>query len=362
MNLHNLLMLKCNTRFVSPEKIVSKVFYNFKSLLLSNCDLYHFFNCINWDKDRKWVLSVESAVPWVQSVYKEVEYETIDFSKIGSDKYIKRVVERLADQSCLALLPLSRCSYNIQHAMMKQFPQYYEAVMKKTYVLHPPQDLKVERVEDKGVSWDEEGVFTFIYVGKNFFRKGGCETLDVLSSLKNKYNFRLILISSLEPDEPKYDRVTPYDVRQKIEENKSWIDFYEGLPNEEVIKKMKESHVCLLPTWMDTYAYSVLESQACGTPLITTSLRALTEINDESVGWLIDVPVNELNHPLHNTREEQERFHEMLYNGLFEKVEYVLTHRDEVKLKSDRCINKIRSKHSPADYSKVLERIYTRGI
>lgn len=46
---------------------------------------------------------------------------------------------------------------------------------------------------------------------------------------------------------------------------------------------MKKAHVCLLPTWMDTFAYSVLEAQACGTPVISTSLRALTEINNENV-------------------------------------------------------------------------------
>lgn len=57
---------------------------------------------------------------------------------------------------------------------------------------------------------------------------------------------------------------------------------------------------------MDTYAYSVLESQACGTPLITTAQRALNETNSEDVGWLIEVPVNKLNNPLHYNSELQE--------------------------------------------------------
>ena len=83
-----------------------------------------------------------------------------------------------------------------------------------------------------------------------------------------------------------------------------------------MLDKIKKAHVALLPTWMDTFAYSVLECQACGTPVISTSLRALTELNDASVGWLIDVPVNKLNNPIMNTPEDFIRFESQLQKGL----------------------------------------------
>lgn len=55
---------------------------------------------------------------------------------------------------------------------------------------------------------------------------------------------------------------------------------------------MKNSHVGLLQTWSDTYGYSVLEFQACACSVITTDLRALPEINNNEVGWLIELPKN----------------------------------------------------------------------
>ncbi|MFW2788163.1 glycosyltransferase, partial [Acinetobacter baumannii] len=51
-------------------------------------------------------------------------------------------------------------------------------------------------------------------------------------------------------------------------------------------------HIGLLPTWADTFGYSVLEFQACGCPVISTDVRALSEINNNDIGWLINVDKN----------------------------------------------------------------------
>ena len=113
---------------------------------------------------------------------------------------------------------------------------------------------------------------------------------------------------------------------------------------------------------MDTFAYSVLEAQACGTPVISTSLRALTEINNERVGWLIDVPVNRLNNPLHLTKEQQNLFSEKLLHGLRDKLEYVLQHREEIKDKALKCLVKIKDYHSPQIYEEKLRMVYQGRI
>lgn len=152
----------------------------------------------------------------------------------------------------------------------------------------------------------------------------------------------MILISDLRVDEVKYLR-TDHDIedaKKLINDNLSWIEYHEFLPNNEVIEKIKQSDVALLPTWMDTYGYSVIECQACGTPVISTSLRALTETNDNSVGWLIKVPVNRLNNPIHNTRKEQDLFYDVLSKGLYKTIEYVLLHKDEISTKSEKMFGK----------------------
>lgn len=359
-----LWLLKAMGRLrLSPEEMVARLFYDFRSAVPNNCDLYHFFNCINFDR-KPWVLSVESAVPWPVSVTRCVESVDGDFSPIAHDEYVEKRLKALAQPNCLALLTLSHCSENIQRALLRQFPQYEEAIGKKLVTLHPAQALQIQDVEEKRLTWNNDEQFTFIYVGGNYYRKGGRETVEVLSELHRQYDFRLILISSMGVDEQRYMRTDhdEEDAHRLIEQNKDWIEYHAGLSNTEVLKKMKQSHVCLLPTWMDTYAYSVLESQACGTPVITTDLRALTEINPDTVGWRIPVPVNRLNNPLHATREQQDVFSETLIKGLHEKVEYVLTHRDEVREKSVKCLERIAKDHNPQDYAKKLRLVYERKV
>lgn len=349
---------------MSPEEMVAKLFYDFKMIIPTGCDVFHFFNCINLGKHSKWVISVESGVPWPVSVTRCVESEDADLSSIAQDKYVERRIKALANSNCLGLLALSHCTENIQREIIKQFPQYESIIAKKMITLLPPQKLVINDVKEKRVTWKEEESLTFIYVGSDFYRKGGRETVLVLSELHKRYSFKLILISSMAIDEKRYMRSENDEKESKclIERNKDWIEYYDRLPNTEVLEKMKKAHVCLLPTWMDTFAYSVLEAQACGTPVISTSLRALTEINNENVGWLIDVPVNRLNNPLHLTREQQDIFSEKLLNGLYDKVEYVLQHREEIKDKAMKCLVKIKDYHSPQKYEEKLRMVYQGRI
>ena len=349
---------------MSPEEMVAKLFYDFKMIIPTGCDVFHFFNCINLGKHSKWVISVESGVPWPVSVTRCVESEDADLSSIAQDKYVERRIKALANSNCLELLALSHCTENIQREIIKQFPQYESIIAKKMITLLPPQKLVINDVKEKRVTWNEEEPLTFIYVGSDFYRKGGRETVQVLSELHKRYLFKLILINSMAVDEKRYMRTENDEKESKylIERNKDWIEYYDRLPNTEVLEKMKKAHVCLLPTWMDTFAYSVLEAQACGTPVISTSLRALTEINNENVGWLIDVPVNRLNNPLHLTREQQDNFSEKLLNGLYDKVEYVLKHHEEIKDKAMKCLVKIKDYHSPQKYEEKLRMVYQGRI
>lgn len=349
---------------MSPEEMVAKLFYDFKMIIPTGCDVFHFFNCINLGKHSKWVISVESGVPWPVSVTRCVESENADLSSIAQDKYVERRIKALANSNCLGLLALSHCTENIQREIIKQFPQYESIIAKKMITLLPPQKLVINDVKEKEVTWSEEVPLTFIYVGSDFYRKGGRETVLVLSELHKRYSFKLVLISSMAVDEKRYMRTENDEKESKclIEKNKDWIEYYDRLPNTEVLEKMKKAHVCLLPTWMDTFAYSVLEAQACGTPVISTSLRALTEINNENVGWLIDVPVNRLNNPLHLTKKQQDIFSEKLLNGLYNKVEYVLKHHEEIKDKAMKCLVKIKDYHSPQKYEEKLRMVYQGRI
>lgn len=347
---------------MTPEEQASKLFYDFKALFPTGCDLFHFFNTINFSEKTPWVVSVESGVPWPLNVIRCVESADADLSSIKTDRYIEKCMHYLSLPNCKGLLALSECSQRIQFEIIKQFPQYEYQIRQKLITLSPPQELLVRSVQEKNISYNAP--ITFIFIGRDYFRKGGRETVQVLSKLHKKYDFRLILISDLRVDEPKYFRTNHdiEDAKTLINANLDWIEYHAFLPNEKVLEKIKSSHVALLPTWMDTYGYSLLECQACGTPVITTSLRALTETNRSECGWLVDVPVNKLNNPIHNTVEERNRFSDQLLNGLENCLEEILEHPEQISLKAKSCIDYIRENHNPKNYRDKLNLVYNDRI
>ena len=362
-NAHLWLLIYFGLLHMPTDILIPKLFYHFKAICPTQCNIYHFFNTICYSKKQLWVISIESAVPWFVEIVKCVEDPNPDFSSIKNNKKIKHALQYLSRPNCLGLIALSNCSKNIQNEILNIFPELKTSIEKKLITVQPPQDLIIKSIEEKKLQYDNEPL-TFIFVGKDYFRKGGRETLQVLTNLHNKYNFNLILISDLKITETKY-LITEQDKDEAIKlikENSSWIEHHTYLANNLVLEKIKSSHIALLPTWMDTYGYSILECQACGTPVISTSLRALTEINNDKVGWLIKVPVNKLNNPILTTKEERRIFRKELLEGLETTIEYVLRNRNEIKEKAQNCILQISQNHSPESYKEKLKTIYRGNI
>ncbi|WP_241627814.1 glycosyltransferase, partial [Rosenbergiella epipactidis] len=69
---------------------------------------------------------------------------------------------------------------------------------------------------------------------------------------------------------------------------------------------MSKSHIGLLPTWADTYGYSLLEFMAAGCPVISTNVRALTEINSSDRGYIINLPLNNIKEVFIKNEEDKE--------------------------------------------------------
>ncbi|MCW3786647.1 glycosyltransferase [Plebeiibacterium sediminum] len=348
---------------ISNEELVEKVFYRYKNILPEKCNIYHFFNTVNYSKKTPWVLSVESGVPWTIDVTKAIENNKPDLSVLKDIPRVKQEIQLLAQKQCLALLCLSKSSEKIQKAIIHQFPEYEQAILKKTTTLHPPQELYVNSVEEKGISYNTKNL-NFIFIGGEMNRKGGRETINSLLQFKNKYTFHITVVGKLNhKDEDSRYKQNLDDIlvtKKNINENKEYITYYESLPNNQVMQLIKKAHVAFLPTWMDTYGYSTLECQACGTPVVTTNLRALSEINNDSCGWTIDVPVNEFGCPINNTYEEYCNYKDKLEKGLIETIEDIFNNTEDIKEKAKRCIERIRLYHNPETYNKYLENLYNK--
>lgn len=329
-----------------------------------NGDIVHLFNTIS-SGGGYWCVSFESQTPVCDDLIGRDWERTNRWSwKIGHTA--KRMLKACAKPNCLALIAISQSAYHIEEEMINRvcIPKVQkEALMQKLTIIHPPQELMITPEELNAKFTCMEPV-RFIIVGHDFFRKGGFEILEVLSELSKKYNIELILISKLYyKDYASASNEQEYNMAKDIIDHSPWIKYYSQLDNDSVLSLMKSAHIGLLPTLADTYGYSVLEMQACGCPVITTDIRALTEINNADCGWLCHIPHNEFGEAIYAVDSVQTKQHtrEILRNNLLTTVEAILSNPDVIQEKAVLSVKRISEKHDPAIIAQQLQAIYQRS-
>ena len=355
---------------ISPlkgHKQYEKLFLKYKKLTFtkSKIDGLHLFNTVNYSEKLPWVLTVETFAPYDLKVLKKLENEKPDFSSLRNNKNFKKTIKLLAGNNCKGILPLSTCTYNIQLEIIKQFPEYLELIKNKMKVLHPPQELLIQNMDEKALSYDLNEKLRFIFIGRTFYLKGGLQMLKAFDKFKNTQNFEVTIVAKLDYKQNDFVFAAEKEIEETIkyiEQNKSWINHYESVSNSEVLQLIKNAHVGLLPTWVDTYGYALLECQAGGCPVISTNVRALSEINNNDLGWLIDVPTNRLNHPQFYSTNDFKEFAISIESGLAAILKNIFENKESIKQKGEACLEKIRREHNPIEYAKTLENIYNGNL
>jgi glycosyltransferase involved in cell wall biosynthesis len=279
------------------------------------------------------------------------------------DKITKSAVEHIAQDNCLAIIALSQCSYRMQMELLKQYTQEWHVIQPKMFVMPPPQERVISKEEMRMKFIDIDDELRFIMIGGDFFRKGGAEVINVLSKLHTKYKFSLTVISSLTfgdyvTHSTKQDQAR-YEV---ILRGCDWITWHRWLPNNEVLQACIRSHVGLLPTYADTYGYSVLEMQAAGCPVVTTDIRALPEMNNDSCGWVLHLPQDEYGEALYGNEEQLTTLKKTLNNELERVLGSILCKKQQIPAKGEYALNKILKEHDPNDYGRALFDIYSSSL
>ncbi|SIR10548.1 glycosyltransferase family 4 protein [Pontibacter lucknowensis] len=332
------------------------------ALFYPRVDIFHYFNHVSFG-DKPWVTTFETLVPRYNQCLNGHHGEAPTYRHLQNDIDVLRALGALAGEACKKVIALSECNYKIQEFFLSHFDsKFSERILPKMVILPPPQKLYVTNWAEKGVSLDEPITFTF--VGRDIARKGGLNILEAFTKLKAKYAIHLNIISSLSPS--KYAATdsaeTLNSARSIIESNSSWITHYENLPNEKVLEIMKKTHVGLLPTWADTYGYSVLEFQAHGCPVVTTDIRALPEINNNEKGWLIQVPKNKLGEAIYTSVEYSERLNAAINEGLTRVLDEIFTSLETIKIKSEKCIEDLKTNHCEEKFAHSLRGIYQDAL
>jgi glycosyltransferase involved in cell wall biosynthesis len=129
---------------------------------------------------------------------------------------------------------------------------------------------------------EREGPLELLFVGTQFFLKGGREVCGAVARLAaDGVAVRLTVVSNV-PDE----------VRARFAD--APIRFLEAnLPRERIVGELlPSSDVFVLPTMMESFGMAVLEAVAAGLPVVTTDIYALRElVEDGANGVLLDDPV-----------------------------------------------------------------------
>ena len=260
----------------------------------------------------------------------------------------------LGGNNCLGMIAISECARDLQ--LVKH------GANAKLSVLHPPQRVLVNNGEES--RWNNLDPVRFCFVGRDFCRKGGAEILRAFDALKTE-DWHLTIVSSLSVDDyaTQYTKQEQHSISQEIStilnKRKNQITWHASLPNKHVLEVMRTSHIGLLPTWHDTYGYSVLEFQASGCPVITTDVRALPEINNNKCGWII--PIGEKFgakiSPL-KSHVQRKAFSLELAHNLREILNEILgSPRNLLRLKSQACIARIQAQHDPTSHKLALQKI-----
>ena len=325
-------------------------------------DVLHTFNTVCCTR-QPWCSTFETTLPrtdltcsgkWAQSDH-PVLLRDID----------RRLYAELAQDNCRALLALSRSAYAIQQRSLEALNvSAREQIMAKTSVLLPPQRLLVDdcsAAEKFGTVGD---CLEILFVGRQFFRKGGAQVVDVLKTFAKKAKFHLTVVSALQHGD--YVSMTGKADLERYRQllgTTDWITWHPQLPNEAVLDLCRKAHVGLLPTFADTFGYSVLEMQAAACPVVTTDIRAMPEINDAQSGWICHLPKNSIGgEALYRDEVQRKILKETLKAELHLIFEQIFSDTGCLQAKGRKALQRIKTFHDPDPYGEALYRIYRQGL
>jgi glycosyltransferase involved in cell wall biosynthesis len=247
-----------------------------------------------------------------------------------STTYFRWMTDRLASGQCRAIIAISdfaRRMFLSQHAGSAMLP----VLSRKLEMHYPSIDIPPEPHTDMRLDLP----MRLLFVGNHFARKGGLVALRLAElALENDLPLHINIVSGLEygtaswtdPTRPGY-----YEHYLKLLQLPN-VKRHGELKNTEALALMRNNHFTLLPTFSDTFGYSVIESMANGTPVIGTTQGALPEmILDGQNGLMLNLPTTPQGEWLHIGRQDRD------------KKAYEEIHRQAVEALAQQCLLKLQS-------------------
>lgn len=319
---------------------------------LANYDLLHFFNGISLGR-RPWLSTFETFLP--------------RWGAYGGER-IRWGLGKLAAPPCKRLIALSQCTHDIQAQFLAAYPEFAEAIMAKVSILHPAQRLLLSRseLETKLEANAHQNQLKCLFVGADFFRKGGLETVKAVCELiRLGAPIQLTVVSAMHFGDyaSQTDKEDLTTALQLIAAHPQQIHLHRNLSNAEVLRLACAADIGFLPTWADTYGYSALEFMAAGCPVISTDIRALAEINGPDRGWVFECAKDSWGNAVkRETKADRNEFSISLQAGIAGFLHQILENRALVASKGRAAYAHVEEHHAPTKAAAILETWYDEAL
>jgi glycosyltransferase involved in cell wall biosynthesis len=235
-------------------------------------DAIHSLNAVPILTRRPYVLTFEDHLP-----------------RLWSDAPVQRLSaslrRQLARPRCVAIVAMSQYAirqFRVQNRGAPELP----TLEAKLELLYPAVAVVADRPKPPPAD-----ALRLLFVGKDYFRKGGPALLRAHDALRAQgIPLQTTVVSSLQwaPDDYVGPSSSAYVERERARLAQAGVTHHPGLPNPDVLALIRAADFLVLPTLHDTFGFVSLEALAAGTPVIATDTCAQPEIvEDGRSGYLL---------------------------------------------------------------------------
>ena len=311
----------------------------------TNADLIHSTRGILQIKPNKpWIVDLESGGIFVSFNYKTLRNPIIK----------KIIINSLKSKKCKKILPQSEAA---KKNLMKVIDcgKFLDKIEVLYLAMRPCKKKKINKKDKKIV---------LLFIGQNFYGKGGHDLLKAYEILMKKYkNLEL-----------KFKGDIPNKYLPLAKKLKGLKIINEHFPRDKLFDEMYlKSDIFVLPTHQDNYGVVFLEAMSAGLPLIgTTSFTVPELIEDGKNGFLIKTPYSWENYfdkrkhfDSKKATRDWEKLHPEIVKQLVEKLSILIENkklREKMGREGRKLIEEKNGKLSISKRNKQLKRIYEEAL
>jgi len=155
--------------------------------------------------------------------------------------------------------------------------RYYDAPPERISVIPCGVNLDLFKPFPANLAKEELGLNgkkVILFVGRIERLKGIPRLIKAVSLLKTKH-FRLVIIGGDAEDDPEIERLGTLAKQLSLQNS---VQFVGRVPQEELPLYYAASDVTVIPSYMESFGLVVLESLACGTPVVATDVGDMKNI------------------------------------------------------------------------------------